>query len=51
MLQMSLRAVAGLGPKGPSKELVDAIVAIKRRNPTWGCLDLGGAVGQGAITG
>ena len=25
------------GPKGPSKELVDAIVAIKRRNPTWGC--------------
>ena len=25
------------GPKGPSKDLVDAIVAIKRRNPTWGC--------------
>jgi putative transposase len=25
------------GPKGPSKELVDAIVQIKRRNPTWGC--------------
>ena len=25
------------GPKGPSKELVDAIVAMKRRNPTWGC--------------
>ena len=25
------------GPKGPSKELVDAIVAIKRRNRTWGC--------------
>ena len=25
------------GPKGPSKELVDAIVAIKRRTPTWGC--------------
>ena len=25
------------GPKGPPKALVDAIVAIKRRNPTWGC--------------
>ena len=25
------------GPKGPSKELVDAIVEMKRRNPTWGC--------------
>ena len=25
------------GPKGPSKDLVDAIVEIKRRNPTWGC--------------
>jgi hypothetical protein len=25
------------GPKGPSQELVDAIVEIKRRNPTWGC--------------
>jgi transposase InsO family protein len=25
------------GPKGPSQELIDAIVAMKRRNPTWGC--------------
>ena len=25
------------GPTGPSTALVDAIVAIKRRNPTWGC--------------
>jgi hypothetical protein len=24
-------------PKGPSKELIDAIVDDKRRNPTWGC--------------
>jgi putative transposase len=24
------------GPKGLSKELIDAIVDIKRRNPTWG---------------
>ena len=25
------------GPNGPSKALVDAIVAMKRRNPMWGC--------------
>jgi putative transposase len=25
------------GPKGPSQELVDAIVATKQRNPSWGC--------------
>ena len=25
------------GPKGPSKELIDAVVAMKRRNPSWGC--------------
>jgi hypothetical protein len=25
------------GPKGPAKELIDAVVGIKRRNPTWGC--------------
>ena len=25
------------GPKGPSKELIDAIVEMKRRNTTWGC--------------
>jgi putative transposase len=25
------------GPKGPTKELIDAIVEMKRRNPVWGC--------------
>src|SRR6267142_489012 len=25
------------GPKGPAKELIDAVVEIKRRNPSWGC--------------
>jgi len=25
------------GPKGPAKELIDAVLEIKRRNPTWGC--------------
>jgi len=25
------------GPKGPERELIDAVVAMKRRNPKWGC--------------
>jgi len=25
------------GPKGPSKELIAAVVEMKRRNPRWGC--------------
>lgn len=25
------------GPKGPSSELIQAIVEIKKRNPSWGC--------------
>jgi len=25
------------GPKGPQKELIDAVVEMKRRNPNWGC--------------
>ncbi len=25
------------GPKGPAQELIDAVVAMKRRNPSWGC--------------
>jgi hypothetical protein len=25
------------GPKGPAKELIDAVVEMKRRNPRWGC--------------
>jgi hypothetical protein len=25
------------GPKGPLKEWIDAVVQMKRRNPTWGC--------------
>ena len=25
------------GPKGPPKELIDAIVATQQRNPSWGC--------------
>src|SRR6516225_2209205 len=25
------------GPQGPKKELIDAVVATKQRNPNWGC--------------
>jgi putative transposase len=25
------------GPKGPKKDLIEAVVAMKRRNPRWGC--------------
>jgi putative transposase len=25
------------GPKGPTKELIDAVLEMKRRNPRWGC--------------
>src|SRR6516165_5328963 len=25
------------GPKGPSQELIDAVVEMKGRNPNWGC--------------
>jgi transposase InsO family protein len=25
------------GPKGPKKDLIDAVVGMKRRNPNWGC--------------
>jgi putative transposase len=25
------------GPKGPEKELIAAVVEVKRRNPSWGC--------------
>ena len=25
------------GPKGPNKELIDAVVAMKQRNQNWGC--------------
>lgn len=25
------------GPKGPSREIIDAIVAMKQHNPNWGC--------------
>ena len=36
-LLFSLKQRSRPGPKGPAKELIDAIVEMKRRNPNWGC--------------
>jgi len=32
-----LRSGRRPGPRGPSKEIIGAVVAMKQRNPTWGC--------------
>jgi hypothetical protein len=32
------------GPKGPTADLIRAIVEMKRRNPTWGCPQIAGQV-------
>jgi putative transposase len=36
-LLFSPKRVRRPGPKGPMKELIDAVVEMKRRNRTWGC--------------
>ena len=36
-LLFSPKRVGRSGPKGPTKELIDAVVEMKRRNRTWGC--------------
>jgi hypothetical protein len=36
-LLFSPKRVRRPGPKGPTKELIDAVVKMKRRNQTWGC--------------
>ena len=36
-LLFSSKRVGRPGPKGPTKELIDAVVEMKRRNRTWGC--------------
>ena len=36
-LLFSPKRVQRPGPKGPTKELIDAVVEMKRRNRTWGC--------------
>src|ERR1700758_2962442 len=36
-LLFSPKRVRQPGPKGPEKELIEAVVGMKRRNRTWGC--------------
>jgi len=36
-LLFSPKRVRRPGPKGPTKELIDAVVEMKRRNSAWGC--------------
>jgi putative transposase len=36
-LLFSPKQVRRPGPKGPTKQLIDAVVEMKRRNPTWSC--------------
>src|ERR1700745_4501854 len=36
-LLFSPKRVRRPGPKGPTKELIDAVLEMKRRNHTWGC--------------
>jgi hypothetical protein len=36
-LLFSTKAPTKPGPKGPSQEVVAAVVDMKRRNPSWGC--------------
>src|SRR5215475_5652801 len=36
-LLFSPKRVRRPGPKGPTKELIDAVLEMKRRNCTWGC--------------
>ena len=36
-LLFSPKRIRRSGPKGPTKELIDAVLEMKRRNRTWGC--------------
>jgi transposase InsO family protein len=36
-LLFSPRAPRKSGPKGPARDVIDAVVQMKQRNPTWGC--------------
>jgi hypothetical protein len=36
-LAVLAQALRRPGPKGPGKELIEAFVEVKRRNPSWGC--------------
>jgi len=32
------------GPKGPTADLIHAVVEMKRRNPSWGCPQIAGQI-------
>jgi len=42
---VSPKRVRKPGPKGPTKELIDAVVEMKRRNRTWGCKRIAEQIG------
>src|SRR5437016_12138844 len=44
-LLFSPKRVRRPGPKGPTKELIDAVVEMKRRNRTWGCKRIAQQIG------
>ena len=44
-LLFSPKRVRKPGPKGPTKELIDAVVEMKRRNRTWGCKRIAEQIG------
>src|SRR6516165_8810561 len=44
-LLFSPKRVRRPGPKGPTKELIDAVIEMKRRNRTWGCKQIALAFG------
>jgi hypothetical protein len=47
-LLFSPKRVRRPGPKGPTKELIDAVVEMKRRNLTWGCKRIAQQVALGS---
>src|SRR5215468_2574344 len=44
-LLFSPKRVRRPGPKGPTKELIDAVLEMKRRNCTWGCKRIAEQIG------
>jgi len=44
-LLFSPKRVRKPGPKGPTKELIDVVVEMKRRNRTWGCKRIAEQIG------
>src|SRR6516165_9087653 len=43
-LLFSLKQRTKPGPKGPAADLIQAVVEMKKRNPTWGCPQIAGQI-------